>query len=89
MYRQQPVREPCPNCGAPKGAIMGSSNWGHNITCCGDKCGLEIRDKLESNLSSVRYRALDKLYYWIRGMRADAKHRGINAIDFDPYMDGY
>lgn len=38
----------CPNCGdsdsewAWKGARMGSSTWGHDFSCCSDKCGKEF-----------------------------------------------
>lgn len=38
----------CPNCGEKdeawkwKGARMGSTKWGHNYSCCSDKCGFEF-----------------------------------------------
>ncbi len=40
---QKYVAPPCPNCGKEDGARMGSTVWGHNYSCCSDKCGLEYR----------------------------------------------
>lgn len=42
--------EDCPECGEKdeinkwKGARMGSSSWGHNYSCCSERCGLAFRD---------------------------------------------
>lgn len=30
---------PCPVCGKPDGAVMGASRWGHDASCCSDRCG--------------------------------------------------
>lgn len=30
---------PCPVCGKEGGAIMGKTDWGHNVDCCSDECG--------------------------------------------------
>jgi hypothetical protein len=48
--RQYWLAADCPNCGeknAPdawKGARHGSTAWGHDFSCCSDKCGIEFRD---------------------------------------------
>ena len=51
----EPKRGDCPNCGAKESAIMGSSEWGHNITCCGDVCGMEVKAKIEANESTTEF----------------------------------
>lgn len=49
----------CPNCGQKdephtnKGARMGCSDWGHNYSCCSDKCGREF-------LNSEKHRAMER-----------------------------
>lgn len=47
MFAKQDYVPPeCPNCRKPQGAIMCSSRWGHDVTCCSDKCGEEFGAKL-------------------------------------------
>jgi len=59
MREQYWMAGDCPNCGekdvmwAYKGARMGSSEWGHNYTCCSDKCGREF-------LNSAKHKALER-----------------------------
>lgn len=49
----------CPNCGekdephAWKGARMSSTAWGHNYSCCSEKCGREF-------LNSKKHKAMEK-----------------------------
>jgi hypothetical protein len=45
----------CPGCGKPDAARIGKSIWGHNLTCCGDECGLKVRDALASMREDERF----------------------------------
>jgi hypothetical protein len=47
---------PCPGCGKPDAARMGSSVWGHNLSCCGDVCGLKVRDALAEMRQDERFK---------------------------------
>ena len=44
------LAEDCPQCGQKdeinkwRGARMGSSSWGHDFSCCSNKCGIAFRD---------------------------------------------
>lgn len=41
------VADPCPQCGKPDSARIGSSAWGHSYSCCSDECGIAFRDSPE------------------------------------------
>lgn len=41
--RWSSVERSCPMCGQ-FGASMSSTEWGHNWSCCSDKCGHAFRD---------------------------------------------
>jgi hypothetical protein len=47
---------PCPGCGKPDAARMTSSAWGHNSPCCGDECGLKVRDTLIEMRQDERFK---------------------------------
>lgn len=47
---------PCPVCWKPEGAFMGSSTWGHDVSCCSDTCGLKVSDRLKALYLSGEYR---------------------------------
>lgn len=38
---------PCPECGKPESATMGSNTWGHEFHCCSDECGLAFASNLK------------------------------------------
>lgn len=62
-HEREIVANDCPNCGKPDSARMGSSSWGHDFLCCDDKCGLELKKKLETMYSSKKYKKKhDQLY---------------------------
>lgn len=44
MEKYRRPNPPCPQCGKPEGAFMGSSDWGHTFSCCSDACGIAYRD---------------------------------------------
>lgn len=41
---------PCPNCGKPDSARMGSTAWGHEYSCCSDRCGKRLAKRIESGM---------------------------------------
>jgi len=55
----------CPNCGQKDeegkylGARMSSTEWGHNYSCCSEKCGREF-------LNSENHKALERQRIHIR-----------------------
>jgi hypothetical protein len=55
-YRPTYRAPPCPGCGKPDAARMGSSAWGHNLSCCGDVCGLKVRDALTEMRQDERFK---------------------------------
>jgi hypothetical protein len=67
MNRYNEVQHgPCPNCGKPKSAYMGSSAWGarwyddpYGIMCCSDECGLAFGKKLRALRDTELYRELE------------------------------
>ncbi len=46
----------CPNCGKKASAFMGSSEWGHNVMCCSETCGLAVKKRIEENTNMQEYR---------------------------------
>lgn len=61
---------PCPMCGKPDSARMGSTTWGHGEMCCSDECGrafLTSTQRCELELSRARARvtaALQEMHMW-------------------------
>lgn len=47
-----PNHPPCANCGKIDGGYMGSSRWGHDYRCCGDRCGLRLKKRIENGMYS-------------------------------------
>lgn len=47
---------PCPGCGKEDAARMGSSTWGHDLSCCGEECGLKVRDALALMREDARFK---------------------------------
>lgn len=70
-FREYWLADDCPNCGqkdeinAWKGARMGSTEWGHDYTCCSEKCGREFlnskkhksmeKDRVNRQIESLKY----------------------------------
>lgn len=79
---------PCPECDKPGGAIMGSSRWGHNFSCCSDGCGELIKAKLERNTSTKKYikkmAKYRKLQAELQGLRVE----GINGFEMPDIYGG-
>ena len=71
--------EDCPNCGAKEGATMSSSEWGHNISCCSDKCGLELFKKLNKNIKTKKFKKKLKKYYAFQNELYNLRYKGIDA----------
>lgn len=51
----------CPGCGKPDAARMGSSAWGHGMMCCGEACGLKVRDALAEMRNDDRFKFLTQM----------------------------
>lgn len=77
----RPTINPCPNCGAEQGAIMSSSTWCHWISCCSDKCGLEIKQKIEKNESDSEYKKKMRQLQNLKDKLLQMRYRGIDASD--------
>ena len=73
--------EDCPNCGAKEGARMGSSSWGHNLSCCGDECGKAVAKKIETNVSKRKYKKKLQKYYDLKEELRALRYEGINGTD--------
>jgi Zn ribbon nucleic-acid-binding protein len=65
MRREYFMAEDCPQCGQKDepdrwlGARMGSTMWGHNYSCCSDKCGhayLTNPKRIERDKAAARER---------------------------------
>ncbi|MFA6072462.1 MAG: hypothetical protein WC810_28190 [Janthinobacterium sp.] len=76
-----PKRPPCPNCGKEEGAVMGSTSWGHSITCCSDECGKLIAKKINKNVSSKEYKSAMRSYFEARDKMYLLKYRGIENAE--------
>ena len=71
--------EDCPNCGAKEGARMVNSEWGHSITCCSDKCGMEVAKKLKKNTSTKKYKKKLKKFYKLKEELHELRYSGIET----------
>jgi hypothetical protein len=80
-FYRRPTRGPCPNCGAKEGAIMASSTWGHWMSCCSDKCGLEIKHKIEKNESDPEYKKKMRQLNNLKNTLNQMRYKGIGASD--------
>ena len=82
MYRENEIKiESCPNCGKHRGASCGSSEWGHNISCCSDKCGLAIGAKLKKNESTLTFKTTVRQLNQLRIRLDELRYKGIDARD--------
>ena len=64
MYQENTItHNDCPVCKKKEGARMGSTEWQHNVYCCSDECGLKIKDNIEKNTNTKKYRKMVKKYY--------------------------
>lgn len=80
------VKNPdCPGCGAKEGGYMGSTAWGHNITCCSDKCGEKIAKKIDENVSKKVYQKKLEKYYELQGEIEEMRLEGIDCRA-DPFF---
>lgn len=41
---------PCANCGREGAGFMGSSEWGHDYSCCSDACGKRLAHKMRHGM---------------------------------------
>lgn len=56
MYMNEEIKtEDCPNCGKSEGAIMSSSSWSHDFSCCSRECGKELSKLINKNVNSKEY----------------------------------
>lgn len=78
--RYEIQREDCPGCGAKEGAFMGSSEWGHSIVCCSDKCGHKITKLIDKNIRKKQYKKKLQEYY---DLDSDLKEMRLDGIDCD------
>lgn len=46
---------PCANCKRERGAVMGSSSWGHGQYCCGNACGQRLAKKIAGGMLPEEY----------------------------------
>lgn len=56
MYDKRVQLKPCPVCAKPEGAFMGSSTWGHDISCCSETCGQKMAVAMNALYLSAPYR---------------------------------
>ena len=62
MFREfDYIREDCPVCGKKEGATTGATSWGHNYSCCSDKCGIELKKRLDILHNSKEYKSIKKI----------------------------
>jgi hypothetical protein len=50
-YRQQ--LPPCANCGKENLGFMGSTEWGHNHSCCSNACGIRLGNKIKNGMTHL------------------------------------
>lgn len=83
MYDRDIVKlKPCPVCAMPEGACMSSTQWGHDVSCCGDECGKQMGAALRSLYGSPRYKQAEVRVS--EGMRALAEMREAVIASFQP-----
>jgi hypothetical protein len=85
MEKYIPPRPDCPNCGKKNGAVMGSSNWRHNIICCSDECGMAIKEKLKKNTSNKEYEKAESKYHKAKRVLKNLKYKGIPLNEPGPW----
>lgn len=73
-----PNHPPCANCGKIDGGFMGSTEWGHDYRCCGDRCGMRLKKRIENGMyppdKENQYRWKDNSYERLDRMRTRIKH---------------
>lgn len=81
MYeRDLYIPPPCPVCAKPRGATMGSSAWGHDISCCGETCGLKMRDRLQELYQSHDYKQAVSRMTEAMGVVAEMKAKAVASF---------
>lgn len=82
MYRENKIEiGNCPNCGKECGACCGSTDWGHNISCCSDKCGIAIGAKLKKNESTLEFKTTMRQCNQLKIRLHELRYKKINAVD--------
>jgi hypothetical protein len=71
---------PCPGCGKEDAARMGSSAWGHNLSCCGDVCGLKVRDTLATMRDDERFKFFSLMAEHAEGQMSDLKREYLEDL---------
>lgn len=62
-YYDQVQLEDCPVCGKKEGAYQGNSAWGHNVMCCSNECGEEMKNRLDAlRKTPEMVKALDEFH---------------------------
>lgn len=56
---ENPPAPPCPQCGKPDAARVGSTAWGHDHYCCSNACGFAFADSVERWDREVQTARLD------------------------------
>jgi ribosomal protein L37AE/L43A len=84
VHREAP---PCPNCGKPDSARMGSTEWRHNYSCCSDRCGKRLAKRIENGMFSPKNEDFffadntnEALRNRIRHLKNQLKRNGIKPV---------
>jgi ribosomal protein L37AE/L43A len=86
MYSYTPKVDDCPNCGKEEAARMGSTRWGHMVSCCSNECGEEVAKKIRANENRTEYKEKLKRYYNIQTELQAMRLEGIDT-DHEPFYD--
>jgi len=73
--------DPCPNCGKDHGATQCNHEWGHNIMCCSDFCGIAVKEKIEKNESTLEFKTALRQYHQLKIRLHEIRYRRIHTTD--------
>lgn len=81
-HNQRYTPPDCPECGKKEGAFMSASEFGHDVSCCSQECGLAIAKKIERNRESSEYKNAVEEYHAAKDKMLGAKYKDVNAVGF-------
>lgn len=87
--REIQPNDDCPNCGKKEGAYMGSTKWGHSVSCCSDACGEEINKKLKLNKSTNEYEKSERRLRKLESHLLKLKYKGIPKMELEDEIGEY
>lgn len=74
------INPDCPGCGKIGAASMGSTRWGHSLSCCSDACGFAVAARINQNTGTQEYKqAANARMKAVQRARA-LKYKGINVV---------